>query len=80
MSDSALHATLSDIFRDIFMRDVELRADLTAKDVEGWDSFKQIEIILALEEHYAIKFHTKDLDALHNVGDLVAMVARKTAG
>jgi acyl carrier protein len=80
MTEAALYETLSEIFRDVFMRDVELRPNLTAKDVPGWDSFKQIEIIVALEERYGIKFHTRELDSLHSVGDLVRVLSSKTKG
>jgi acyl carrier protein len=80
MSEAELYAALSEIFRDVFMREVELRPELTAADVPGWDSFKQIEIIVSLEERYNIKFHTRELDSLHNVGDLVRVVASKTKG
>ncbi len=80
MAEAALYEALSEIFRDVFMRDVPLRPDLSAKDVPGWDSFKQIEIIVALEEHYGIKFHTRELDSLHNVGDLVRVLSGKTGG
>ncbi len=78
MSEAAFYPVLTEIFRDVFMRDVALRPELTAKDVPGWDSFKQIEIIVALEERYNIKFHTKELDSLHNVGDLARVLASKT--
>ncbi len=77
MTEAELYPAVTEIFRDVFMRDVELRPELTAKDVPGWDSFKQIEIIVALEEKYAIKFHTRELDSLHNVGDLVRVLAGK---
>jgi acyl carrier protein len=79
MSEDAFYPVLTEIFRDVFMRPVALRPELTARDVPGWDSFKQIEIIVALEERYGIKFHTRELDALHNVGDLVRVLAQKTA-
>jgi len=78
MSEAAFYPALTEIFRDVFMREVALRPDLTARDVPGWDSFKQIEIIVALEERYGIKFHTRELDALHNVGDLARVLAAKT--
>ena len=78
MSEAAFYPALTEIFRDVFKRDVALRPELTARDVPGWDSFKQIEIIVALEERYNIKFHTKELDALNNVGDLARVLALKT--
>jgi acyl carrier protein len=74
---AAFHPALTEIFRDLFMRDIELRPDLTAQDVQGWDSLKQIEIIVALEERYQIKFGTRELDALRTVGDLARVVAGK---
>jgi acyl carrier protein len=58
--------------------DMELTPTLSAKDVKGWDSFKQIEIIIATEERFGIRLHTRELDSLHNVGDLVRVVADKT--
>ena len=78
MSETAFYPVLSEIFRDVFMRDIDLKPELTAHDVPGWDSFKQIEIIVALEERYGIKFRTRELDALHNVGDLARALSQKT--
>ena len=80
MSQAEIYAALGEIFRDVFLRDdLELRPELSAKDVPGWDSFKQIDIILAVEEKYGIKLNTRELDSLHNVGDLVRVIADKTA-
>ena len=81
MSEAEIYAELGEIFRDVFLTDdIELRPELSAKDVPGWDSFKQIDIILAVEEKYRIKLNTKELDSLHNVGDLVRVIADKAGG
>jgi acyl carrier protein len=78
MQDSEVYADLTDIFREVFLRDdITLKPDLTAKDIAGWDSFKQIEIIIAVEEKYGFKLHTRELDSLHNVGDLARVVQSK---
>ncbi len=79
MQEPDIYATMNGIFNDVFIRDdIQLTAEMTANDVEGWDSFKQIEIILALEEHYGVKFRTKEIDGLKNVGDLVRVVLSKS--
>jgi acyl carrier protein len=79
-TEAEIYRDLSEIFADVFMRDdIVLSASLTAKDVKGWDSFKQIEIIMASEEKWGIKFNTRELDALRCVGDLANMVGAKTA-
>jgi len=81
MSEAEIYAGLQEIFRDVFLSDdIELRPELSAKDVPGWDSFKQIDIILAVEEKYRIKLNTRELDSLQNVGDLVRVIAAKTGG
>jgi acyl carrier protein len=77
-SESEIYGALTEIFRDVFMRDdLELTPELSAKDVKGWDSFKQIEIIMATEERFGIQLNTREIDSLQNVGDLVRVVASK---
>ena len=78
-AEAAIYTALSEIFADVFQRPVELHAGLTARDVQGWDSFKQIEIIMAVEERFAIRLTTREMDSLHTVGDLIRVVIAKTA-
>jgi acyl carrier protein len=79
-SESEIYAGLTEIFHEVFMReDLHLTPTLSARDLKGWDSFKQIEIILATEDHFQIKLHTRELDSLGNVGDLVKVIAAKIA-
>jgi acyl carrier protein len=78
MTEAACYPALTEIFREVFLREVPLRPELTARDVPGWDSFKQIEIIVALEERYGVKFNTRELDSLDTVGDLARVLAMKT--
>jgi len=76
-TEPEIYQALSEIFHDVFQREVPLRPELTARDVEGWDSFKQIEIVMAVEERFAIRLTTRELDSLQSVGDLVRVVAAK---
>ena len=81
MTSAAIYDHLTTIFRDVFMRDdLVLSPGMTAKDVPGWDSFKQIEIVMATEEQFGVKLHTREIDGLNNVGDLARVVEAKTAG
>ena len=60
MSSTEIYAALTEIFRDIFLDDeMQLSPTLSARDVDGWDSFKQIEIILATEARFGIRLKTK---------------------
>lgn len=79
-SQAAIYTVLSEIFNDVFMvDDMKLTPALSAKDVAGWDSFKQIEIMVSLEERFNIKLSTREIDSLKNVGDLADVIAKKTA-
>ena len=79
-TEAIIYAGLTEIFRDVFMRDdLTPTPALTADQVEGWDSFKQIEIVLAAEEKWKIKFSTRELDGLRCVGDLARIVGAKIA-
>ena len=79
-TEAEIYPALTTIFHDVFVRDdLALAPELSAKDVPGWDSFKQIEIIMASEEHWKIRFTTRELDALRCVGDLVRTIATKTS-
>jgi acyl carrier protein len=81
MTEAEIYQQLTEVFRDVFGRDdMELTPELSAKDVMGWDSFKQIEIMIAVEEQYGVKFRTRELESLQNVGDLVRAVLAKSAG
>jgi acyl carrier protein len=77
MTDGEIYEQLTEIIRDVLMNfDLVLRPDLTAKEVEGWDSYKMIEIIVAVESQFGIKVKSKELDELDNVGDLVTLIRK----
>ncbi len=77
MDDAALYAALTPLFRNVFKRSVELRPDLTARQVPGWDSFRQVELIVAIEAQFGVAFHIREINAMQTVGDLVRMLAGK---
>ena len=73
-----LHEKVRSVFRKVFDSEaMEIRDDLTASDVEGWDSLAQINLIVGAEEAFAVRFQTAEIRALRNVGDFKALIARK---
>lgn len=80
MTEAEVYEALTGIFRSVFGRaDMVVSPALSARDVPGWDSFKQIEVMMAVEERFAIELSTRDIDTLRNVGDLAAIVLAKQA-
>ncbi|MDE3177607.1 MAG: acyl carrier protein [Pseudomonadota bacterium] len=69
---------LTELFREIFVNDeITLTPQTSAADLPGWDSMKHIEIIIAIEQKYAIRFSSRQVEALRSVGDLVAAIDQK---
>jgi len=56
----------------------EISDELTANDVDGWDSLSHMVIVTEVEKHFDIKFKLKDLNKLNNIGNLIDLVALKT--
>jgi acyl carrier protein len=71
MQEAEVYLKLRKIFRDAFDQDIDLRSGTTAQDVDGWDSFAHISLILAIEQEFGIRFATADVERMHSVGDLV---------
>ena len=78
MDESHIYARLAEIFQDVFDEDsIEVTPELSAKDVEGWDSLTHIRLILTVEKAFKIKFSTSEIGKLENVGDLVARIKER---
>ena len=70
--------SLTDVFRSVFEDDsIVLKPQMTANDVEGWDSLSHVVLILAIENRFHVKFNQKDLLTQKNVGDLVRSIENK---
>jgi acyl carrier protein len=70
--------TLTQIFRMVFANDaILISSEMTANDVDGWDSLSHINLIVAIEAMYGIRFTQADLLKQRNVGNMVADIDRK---
>ena len=75
MDTPQIYTRLAQIFRDVFDEDsIKVTPELSAKDVDGWDSLTHIRLILTVERAFKIKFSTSEIGKLENVGDLVALI------
>ncbi len=72
-------AKLSEIMSDILDEDVTLTSDMTAEDVEGWDSMCNIRFILLTESTFKIKFSAAEITGFKSVGELADCIAGKAA-
>lgn len=69
---------LTEIMRDVFDDDsVTATENMTADDVEGWDSLSHIRLMVSIERHFKIKFTNAEVAKLLNVGDLQKAIEAK---
>ena len=69
---------LNDIFRMVFENDeINICLEMTAGDIDGWDSLSHVNLILAVEEGFGIRFAERELLAFKNVGDLLQSLEKK---
>lgn len=63
---------VENIFRDILDEEsLHLTRETTANDVDGWDSLTHIQLIVAIEKHFKVKFSSKEILSWKNVGELL---------
>ncbi len=73
-----IYATLTRIFREVFHNDgIVLQASSTPATIAGWDSFKYVSVLMAVEAAYDMELDGPELDALESVGELVALIQAK---
>ncbi len=78
MQQQDIYAQLTEIFRDIFDDEsLELTPGLSAADVPEWDSFNHINLIVAIEARFKIKFQTAELESMQTVGHLADLIQNK---
>jgi acyl carrier protein len=78
MQQHEIYAQLTPIFHDLFDDDtLVLTPSLNAADIPEWDSLNYINLIVAIESRFKIKFQTAELESLHTVGQLVEFIAAK---
>ena len=69
---------LTTVFHEVFNdNNIVLRDDMTANDVENWDSLTHMLMITKVEEIFGIKFKLKELNKLKMVGDLINTIETK---
>lgn len=71
-----LNAIFCRVFDD---DDIKIHPAMTANDVDGWDSLSHVNLIVAVEGAFAIRFNQKELLTFKNVGDLLNCIDRKLA-
>lgn len=72
---------LQEVFQEIFDDDtLVISEETTAEDIEDWDSFAQIGLIMEIEKRFQLKFQLGEVSELKNVGDMLVLISKKIEG
>ncbi len=78
MSRNDVAEKLAGLVREIFDDEtLEVTDTTTAADVEDWDSLEQINILVAAEKAFSVKFSIAEVEGLKNVGEMVDLIVSK---
>ena len=78
MEKNQILEEVQEIFREVLdNEDIELNNESTADDIDEWDSLTHIQLIVAIEKHFKIKFTSKEILSWQTVGQLVDCIAIK---
>lgn len=78
MTKEAVYERLNTVFREVFDDDgITVNEQTTARDIEGWDSFEHINLIVAVEEAFGMKFSVGEANTMKNVGEMVDIILER---
>lgn len=80
MTREEAYMRVNKVFRDIFDDEtITVTDETTAADIEDWDSLEHINLIVALEEEFGMKFTMGEITGMKDVGESVDLIlARAT--
>lgn len=78
MSREEVYAKLNPVFRDVFDDDeITVNDATTAADIEDWDSLEHINLVVAIEKCFGVKFNIGEVSSMKNVGEMVDYILAK---
>lgn len=80
MNREEIFEEVQTIFRNVFDDEELIISDGTnSEDIEDWDSLEHINLVVAMEKKFNLKFDIKEVGTLKNVGEMVDLIERRLA-
>ena len=80
MSREKIFDEMKKIFRDVFEDEtLEINNETNAEDIEDWDSLEQINLLIAMEKKFEIKFNINEVTSIQNVGEMLELIEGKVS-
>ncbi len=75
MTDVEVLERLTNVFRSVFDdEEINITRETTADDIEDWDSLEHINLLVAVEQEFNMKFNMNEVGNMKNVGDMVDII------
>lgn len=66
---------LNKVFQDVFDDEsIVVNDETTSADIEDWDSLEHINLVVAIEQEFGIKFNMGEVTSMKNVGEMVTII------
>jgi acyl carrier protein len=76
MTQPEILSRLQEVFDGVFLEPVKVTPELSAKDVQEWDSMTHVSLVLAVESAFKVRFRVGEVETTRNVGELAQLIAR----
>ncbi|RZU42461.1 acyl carrier protein [Edaphobacter modestus] len=77
MTQTEILGKMQTVFDDVFLDDVKVAPELSANDVEEWDSLLQISLVLGVEKAFNVRFRVGEVEATKNLGEFADLIQRR---
>ncbi len=78
MKKEEIYERLNNVFRDIFDDEsIVVNENTTANDIEDWDSLEHINLIVAVEQEFGMKFNMNEVTSMKNVGEMASIILER---
>lgn len=78
MSKEEIYKALDEVFEEVFDDDsIHVTPETTANDIEDWDSLEHINLVVAIENRFGIKFKMNEVTSMKNVGEMVDIILER---
>ncbi len=78
MTREEIFKALDEVFEEVFDDDsIHVEDQTTAKDIEDWDSLEHINLVVAIEKRFSMKFTMGEVTTMKNVGEMVDIILER---
>jgi acyl carrier protein len=78
MKEEEITGKLKSVFQKVLEEnDITITREMTAQDIEAWDSLRHIQLISEVEKAFGIKFKLREVLHMKNAGDLIDLIDAK---